>query len=270
MGIQAFSVSLGRSIDLKKASKGIDYLSSPRNFGMFRACDAEFDGTTLRVFEDGNVRIYVYTEMEAYAEAMFKATESLAYIRRLITDLRHALKVNIDSDSCLASIKPLSEKLDMYEFLLMDIDSVRKTYKGDMSATFFRILHHHTIEEYLGANTAVKMLYNVGEEIGKTFAGLYGTSSLDASLKELQKYLDAEKLGRLKVIRTGEKEVVLQIEEGATSAGMPDVNKPLCHFERGILAGAVSGFLGKGTTCEETRCWGLGDSFCEFLVKVTG
>ena len=72
------------------------------------------------------------------------------------------------------------------------------------------------------------------------------------------------------IIKAGENEMVLQIAESATSAGMPDVNRPLCHFERGILAGAVSGFLGKDTTCEETKCWGLGDTFCEFLVKVTG
>jgi len=270
MGMQAFSVSLGRRIDLKKASKAIDYLSPPRSFGMFRACDVEFDGTTLRLFEDGNVRVYVHSEMEAYAEAMFKATESLAYIRRLITDLRHALKVDIDSDSCLASVKPLSEKLDMYEFLMMDVASMRKKYKGEMSPTFFRILHHNTIEEYLGANTAVKMLHNVGEEIGKTFAGLYGAPSLEAFLEELKKFLDAEKLGELKVVNAGEKEIVLQIFESATSAGMPDVNRALCHLERGILSGAVSGFLGKETVSEEIRCWGLGDTFCEFSIKVKG
>lgn len=51
-----------------------------------------------------------------------------------------------------------------------------------------------------------------------------------------------------------------------TCSGLPDVGRPLCYLEAGILAGAVQRACGQWVRVRETRCWGLGDSFCEMRV----
>lgn len=270
MGEQAFIVEIGQKIDLDRASKKIDYFSEPRTVGMFRAIDAKFNGTILRVFENGWMRLYVHTEPEAYAEALYKATESLVHIRRVVADLKTALKMKVDSDQILASIKPITEALDLHEMLLMDVDSVRPKYKRDMSSTFFRILHHHMLEEVLGPSSAIKILHSTGEEVGKVFAGLYSARDIKSFLGELKKFLDKEKVSNVSVINSSDDKIVLKSEEGMTSSGIPNLGKAMCHFERGFISGAISGFLGRKVTSEETRCWGLGDTYCEFVMHLGG
>ncbi len=268
MAEQAFIVDLGKSIDLEEASKKIDYIDPPKMVGMFKTADATFDGTTVRLFENGWVRVVVSTDLGAYAEAMFKATESLVYIRKIVTDLRLELGMDLDSDSVLASIKPVTEKFDLHEVLLMDVDSIRPTFKGAMNPIFFRILHLYMLEEYVGAVTAVKILYSTGEEVGKTFAGVYATDTLEGFLEELRKFLEKEKVAIISIESMTDTKIVIKSEESMTSAGIPAINKPICHFERGLITGAIKEYLGKNITSREVKCWGLGDLYCEFVLEV--
>jgi predicted hydrocarbon binding protein len=47
---------------------------------------------------------------------------------------------------------------------------------------------------------------------------------------------------------------------------MPRVGRPVCNLERGVIAGALEAKLGRSVRTRETKCWGLGDSMCEFEV----
>ncbi|MFQ5800994.1 MAG: hypothetical protein ACE5HH_04670, partial [Candidatus Hydrothermarchaeales archaeon] len=78
---QAFALDLMTKVDVEKLAKGVDYLTPPKKINMFMATDAVFDSTLIRIFENGWVRVYVVTESSSYGEAMFKATESLTYLR---------------------------------------------------------------------------------------------------------------------------------------------------------------------------------------------
>ena len=270
MAEQVFMVDLGKEIDLEEASKKIDYIASPKMAGLFKAADATFNDTTVSLFENGSVRVVVRTNIGAYAEAMFKATESLVYIRKIVTDLRLELGMELDSDRVLASIKPVTEKLDLHEILLMDVDSVRPTFKGNMNPLFFRLLHLYTLEEYVGETTAIKILTSTGEEVGKVFAGIYATDTLDDFFEELKKFLEKEKVAKISVESITDNKIVIKSEESMTSAGIPTINKPVCHFERGLITGALKEFLGKNIISRETKCWGMGDLYCEFVLEVEG
>lgn len=46
-------------------------------------------------------------------------------------------------------------------------------------------------------------------------------------------------------------------------------DKPYSRFFKGHLVGAFSAIMGKETTCTETKCVSLGDSFCEFTVTTS-
>jgi predicted hydrocarbon binding protein len=267
---QAFALDLMTKIDVEKLSKEADYLAPPKKINMFMSTDATFDSTLIRIFENGWIRVYVVTEAGSYGEAMFKATESLTYLRRIITDVNIVLGEKIDADKVLAGIKPISEELAMYELLLLDLDSVRPKYKRDAGATYFRMLHHSTLEKYLGVTTAVKILYSTGEEAGRIFSGIYSAKTLDSFLKGLKEFMDSEKIADISILSADDSVIRIKSSESMTSAGIPAVARPVCHFERGFITGAVSSYLGKKVTSQETRCWGLGDTFCEFVLTIGG
>lgn len=267
---QVFSLDLSKKVDIDKLSAGLDYLTQPKKFGMFRASDALFDSTLIRIFENGWIRIYVVSESGSYGEAMFKATESLTYLRRIISDADKILSLDVDMEKVLAGIKPISEELAMYEMLLLDVDSSRPEFKRDMSATYFRILHHSTFEKYLGATTAAKVLYSTGSEVGKVYSAIYSAKDLSSFLSGLKKFMEYEKIAKITVLSSDENLVRIRSDESMTSAGIPSIARPVCHFERGFIGGAISGYTGKPTDVTETRCWGLGDTYCEFEVRLGG
>lgn len=267
---QAFALDLKVKVNVEKLSKEVDYLAPPKKINMFMATDAVFDSTLIRIFENGWMRVYVVTESGSYGEAMFKATESLTYLRRIMGDINNVLKVKVDADKVLAGIKPVSEELAMYELLLLDVDSVRPKYKRDASATYFRILHHSALEKYLGTTTAIKILYSTGEEAGKIFGGVYSAKNLEEFLAGLKDFMDREKIADISVLSFDDSTIKIKSSESMTSAGIPPVARPVCHLERGFITGAVSGYLNKQVTSQETRCWGLGDTFCEFVLSIGG
>lgn len=267
---QTFALDLMTKVDVERLSEELDYLSPPKRINMFLVTEALFDSTLIRVFENGWIRVYVVTESGSYGEAMFKATESLTHLRRIITDVNNTLKTKIDVEKVLAGIKPISEELAMYELLLLDLDSARPKYKKDASATYFRILHHSALEKYLGATTAVKILYSTGEEAGRVFASVYSAKDLKGFLKGLKEFMDREKIADIEVVSADDSTIRIRSNESMTSAGIPPVARPVCHLERGFIAGAVAGYLGKNVSSQETRCWGLGDTFCEFLLTIGG
>ncbi len=265
---QVFSLNLSKKVDIDKLSAGVDYLTQPKKFGMFRASDALFDSTLIRIFENGWMRVYAVSESGSYGEAMFKATESLAYLRRIISDVDRVLSLDVDIEKVLAGIKPISEELAMYEMLLLDVDSSRPEFKRDMSATYFRILHHSTLEKYLGATTAAKVLYSAGEEVGKVYSAIYSAKDLTSFLSGLKKFMEDEKVAKITILSSDKSAIRIRSEESMTSAGIPAVARPVCHFERGFIGGAISGYTGKHVTVTEDHCWGLGNTYCEFEIRL--
>ena len=43
--------------------------------------------------------------------------------------------------------------------------------------------------------------------------------------------------------------------------------EPVCHFTRGVIAGAASAVLGRECSVEEVKCRAMGDERCEFVVR---
>ena len=43
-------------------------------------------------------------------------------------------------------------------------------------------------------------------------------------------------------------------------------DRPVCHYFRGYWVGVISEVLERKVSCAETKCIGMGDTFCEFKV----
>jgi uncharacterized protein len=72
-------------------------------------------------------------------------------------------------------------------------------------------------------------------------------------------------IGIIKVPVMNDKLIHVDVYECVTCSGMDTVGRPICHFEGGLVAGAVESVLKKKTKAREVTCiGGLGHETCGF------
>lgn len=64
------------------------------------------------------------------------------------------------------------------------------------------------------------------------------------------------------------KKLDLRVYECIDCAGLPNVGKPVCYFETGMIIGIIRELTHKEISAEEIRCWTSGYSFCHFSVEI--
>jgi len=107
------------------------------------------------------------------------------------------------------------------------------------------------------------------EMLGERVDGLIYNGAKDAaanmkigSLDEIITFFREKRIGKVTIM--GKDPVRIKVDECATCSGLPEVGRPLCHFEGGLLAGLLGSTLGETIDLEEVKCWGLGDKTCLF------
>ncbi len=124
----------------------------------------------------------------------------------------------------------------------------------------YRLLRLVALEDIIGRGAA-GTAYVAGKKLG---AGL--------GLVKLEQFLQLcadLKIGIIKVPVLTASKIHVDVYECVTCAGMERVGRTLCHFEGGLIAGAVEGILKKKTRAIEVTCiGGLGNETCGFDLEV--
>ncbi|AEH06398.1 V4R domain-containing protein [Methanothermococcus okinawensis] len=105
-----------------------------------------------------------------------------------------------------------------------------------------------SIIRYLGFNAASKLYH-----AGMYFGGELGVSSID-DMKEIFKELG---IGIINIVST--EPMVIRIEECVECSGLPNIGKPVCYFDAGVIAGCLEGILGSEVKVVEKNAvlWGM-------------
>ncbi len=78
------------------------------------------------------------------------------------------------------------------------------------------------------------------------------------------------KIGVIRVPILTDTRIHVDVYECVTCAGMETVGRTLCHFEGGLIAGAVESIVKKRTRAVEVTCiGGLGHETCGFDLDLT-
>ncbi|MDP3035152.1 MAG: V4R domain-containing protein [Methanobacteriaceae archaeon] len=93
-------------------------------------------------------------------------------------------------------------------------------------------------------------------------------NSIDDIIHFLAKY----KIGILDIFEEeeieGGKKLDLRVYECIECAGLPNIGKPVCFFETGMIIGMLNEITQKEVNVVEIRCWTSGYSFCQFDVEI--
>jgi predicted hydrocarbon binding protein len=133
---------------------------------------------------------------------------------------------------------------------------VRPSLGPDSGVALYRLLRLVALEEIIGRGAA-GTAYVAGKKLGNSL----GLSKLEDFLQ----LCASLKIGIIKVPVLTDQRIHVDVFECVTCSGLKAVGRVLCHFEGGLIAGAVQSILKKNTRAIETTCiGGLGDDTCGF------
>ena len=150
------------------------------------------------------------------------------------------------------------EKIELANALKVDRPEL-----GDSAGVgLYRLLRLVALEDIMGPGASA-ISYYAGKKLG-----------LELKLKTLDEFLELckeLKIGLIEVPVMTDTHIHVDVYECVTCAGMETVGRPICHFEGGLIAGAVEGIIGKSVQAKEVTCiGGLGDDSCGFDLKIKG
>ena len=132
----------------------------------------------------------------------------------------------------------------------------RPTLGDQAGVALYRLLRLVALEDIIGRGAA-GTAYVAGKKLG-----------LNLGMTKLEDFLglcSALKIGVIEVPVLTDEKVHVDVYECITCSGLDRVGRPLCHFEGGLIAGAVESILKKRTRALEVTCiGGLGDKSCGF------
>lgn len=136
------------------------------------------------------------------------------------------------------------------------LQTCRPLLGNDVGVGLFRLVRLVAMEDILGTGASA-VTYYAGKKLGQSL----GLAKLDDFL-DLCNQL---KIGIISIPTLTAERIHVDVCECVTCAGMTPVGRILCHFEGGLIAGAVGTILKKDFQAREVTCiGGLGDATCGF------
>ena len=133
---------------------------------------------------------------------------------------------------------------------------VRPTLGDNGGIALYRLLRLVALEDIIGRGAA-GTAYLAGKKLG-----------IGLGLRKLEDFLElctSLRIGIIKVPVFTSSRIHVDVYECITCSGLQTVGRTLCHFEGGLIAGAVESILKRRTRAQEITCiGGLGHETCGF------
>ncbi len=143
---------------------------------------------------------------------------------------------------------------------LEDISKTDRPTLGDeVPVEVFRLLRIIGMYSILGEGSGYT-LYLAGKELGVEF-DIKTVEGLATLLRKL-------KIGIMTVVESSDNKIIVRLDECITCAGLPDIGKMICHFEGGIIAGAMEKIMKRPTKGVQTKSHTSGFDHCEFHIHL--
>jgi predicted hydrocarbon binding protein len=133
---------------------------------------------------------------------------------------------------------------------------LRPSLGNDAGVALYRLLRLVALEDIIGRGAA-GTAYIAGKKLGMSL----GFSQVD----QLLELCESLKVGVIKLPVVTPNRVRVEVFECVTCSGLTPVGRPLCHFEGGLIAGALQTIFAQKVRAIETTCiGGFGDEACGF------
>lgn len=141
----------------------------------------------------------------------------------------------------------------------------RKQLSDEVNVTFLKIYR----SAFLSARVDLDdVLYDLGYELGRrVFAEMVDGDGLEDVLRSLARLWRELELGTVEVGDVTGDSAWIMVRDCYQCMHMPNVGRPLCATDEGMIAGVLEGRLGTAFRVREVECWGTGREYCRFDIK---
>lgn len=160
------------------------------------------------------------------------------------------------------------------------LKTLRKELGDEVDIRALRMVVYALQWASVGYQSALRF---AGMKLGKKIGTVCEKTELSLALESIKKIIESLRNGKVKIeIMPKLKEAHLKISESSLTSGVPNVFQKLCFFDEGFIEGYLEGVISKKgplalagqkysiskiVNVEEKKCIGLGDDFCDFIIK---
>ncbi|NOZ58062.1 MAG: ArsR family transcriptional regulator [Euryarchaeota archaeon] len=161
--------------------------------------------------------------------------------------------------------KPVMEEMVKEFRKLFANKKFRKQLGDEVNIAFLKLYK----SAFLSARVDLDdVLYDLGYELGRrVFAEMVEGETLEEVLRSLAGVWQELELGRVEIEEAGEDSAEIVVRDCYQCMHMPNVGKPLCATDEGMIAGVLAGRLGGEFRVREVECWGTGREYCRFEIS---
>lgn len=109
------------------------------------------------------------------------------------------------------------------------------------------------------------ILHNAGVKVGKTFYKKLKGQDVNELARNIAVFWETNKLGNIQIKSMNP--IIIQAYDCFECEDLPQLGRPACAFDSGLLEGVFSNYYGQEVEAEETKCYAQGDDFCQFVIK---
>ncbi|MBE2900520.1 hypothetical protein DNK57_06900 [Methanothermobacter thermautotrophicus] len=179
---------------------------------------------------------------------------------RRITD--HEIRAERDG---LGPRRPVKDNIEFKDLFSPERRFFSSSDDDACYVSSFRMGHFNIPDIISGSAAGVS--YIGGLNLGRTIIA----EGMANDINSLADFMLEQKLGILDAVSEWEEDGYLRMDvrvyECIECSGLPNIGRPICFFEAGIIAGALSEILDCDADAYERRCWTNGYSCCQFDVK---
>ncbi|MDD1763214.1 MAG: ArsR family transcriptional regulator [Methanobacteriaceae archaeon] len=131
---------------------------------------------------------------------------------------------------------------------------------------FFRLIFHTIRVSLMNQGVDIDpILHDAGLSVGEVLYHELQSQKQEEFLRNIAGFWETHNLGRVEVESL--KPLIINVSDCFECSGLPQLNRPACAFDTGILEALFSKFYKEKTNVQEVNCHAMGSSFCSFVIQ---
>ena len=144
-----------------------------------------------------------------------------------------------------------------------ELDKVDRPNLGEtIDVRLFRALSLFSLRDVVGEDASKTLAYVGGKALGRR--------TRFKEFEEFIQWMEKKGIASTKSFTFDSEKGIgnLILLETLSSAGLPNLGKPTCSFETGLISGVIERLKDRRCLVREIRCYGKGDNECAFYIEV--
>ncbi|HNR25608.1 MAG TPA: ArsR family transcriptional regulator [Methanobacteriaceae archaeon] len=132
---------------------------------------------------------------------------------------------------------------------------------------FYRLIFHTIRVSLMNQGVNIDpILHDAGLSVGEVLYDQLKSPTEEQFLQNIVRFWDTHNLGKLEVKNT--KPLIINVKDCFECSGLPQLNRPACAFDTGILEAIFSRYYEKEAKVQEVECHAMGSGYCSFVIEI--